>query len=526
MATHPQHFLHGSQQPNNPGNYRSLVNSDRMPPQALEIEEAVLGAIMLERDALPNVVDILRPEVFYLPAHQEIYNAMMELFQNSNPIDILTLKNQLQYRGTLEEAGGSAYVTELSSKVASAANIEYHATLLVQKHIKREVINICSKLQREAYQDTTDPLELLDMAEQELYSLSGDNLRREAQSMERLTLQTINHLEELRNREESITGIPTGFATLDEMTSGWQRSDLIIIAARPSMGKTAFMLSVARNAAMLENRPVLLFSLEMGAQQLALRLMCAEAELDNSRVRNGQMEGYEWEQLTDRIGDLSKAPIYIDDTPGLSIYDMRAKCRRFKAEKGIDMIIVDYLQLMQGTGRNNNTNREQEISGISRSLKMLAKELDVPVIALSQLSRKVEDRGSDKRPMLSDLRESGAIEQDADVVMFIYRPEFYNFMTDAEGNSTEGVAEIIVGKHRNGPVGTAQLQFIKQYGKFTDLQPGLESGFSMLQQQSAAPSGGGNTVRLPSKMNDTQDEEDNWPSPGGGDNPGDGPFPF
>jgi len=477
----------------------------KLPPHNLEIEEAVLGAIMLEKDALAKVVDLLRPEVFYRRSHQLMYEAIIALFDDSKPIDVITVVEQLRSMGKLEEVGNAYAVSALTANVANAANIEYHAHLVVEKYIQRELINVCSGLQKKAYEDGHDVFDLLDEAEQSLYNLSGDNLRREAQSMEQLTLKTIAHLEELKDRGTGVTGISTGYEHLDELTSGWQKSDFVIIAARPAMGKTAFVLSVAKNAAKDQGKPVLFFSLEMSATQLAQRLIVSEAMLNAQKVRTGNLENYEWEQLTTKISDLSKSPLYIDDTPGLSINDLRSKCRRMKSEKGISMVIIDYLQLMSGGVKTNS--REQEIAKISRSLKMLAKELDLPVIALSQLNRSTEVRGGDKRPMLSDLRESGSIEQDADMVMFLYRPEYYDQLVDEEGNSTEGICEVIIGKQRNGPVDTVKLQFHKQYGRFEDnnSSPSYGQGFSY--EQSGFDTGN----LLPSRMNEAQEDDFNAP---------------
>jgi len=484
------------------GNERPAANplGGKLPPQALEIEEAVLGALMLEKDALSKVVDSLHAEVFYKPAHQTVFEAILTLFQASEPVDILTVTEQLRRMGKLELAGGAFLVSELTSRVASAANIEYHAHILLQKYLQRELIQTCDIVMKESFEDTTDVFDLLDKAEQALYQLSSNNLRRETQSMEQLSFKTLKMLEELKDKTDGVTGITTGFRRLDELTAGWQRSDLVIIAARPAMGKTAFVLTVARNAALIAKKPVALFSLEMSAVQLVQRLICSEAELDAQKVRTGSLEAHEWAQLNARIGALSKAPIHIDDTPGLTVHDLRAKCRRLKSERGIEMIIIDYLQLMDGDQRRNS-NREQEISAISRALKKLAKELDVPVIALSQLSRAVETRGGDKRPMLSDLRESGAIEQDADMVMFLYRPEYYGLTETETGDSTAGLCEIIIGKQRNGPTDTAELTFVNRYGKFLN-----RDGYT---PPSAGGQSAGGAITMGSKMN----SDDDKPSP-------------
>ncbi|MDX2285521.1 MAG: replicative DNA helicase [Bacteroidia bacterium] len=470
----------------------------KLPPQALDMEEAVLGALLLEKDALHRIMDILQPEMFYKDANKIIFEVILGLFQQSEPIDILTVKHALRQSGQLEKVNGAFYLTELTARVASAANIEYHARIIAEKFILRQLIKVSDEVIKDAYDETTDVFELLDKTEQRLFEISETNLRRNYVGMSELVLRTLERLEEMRSKSSSVTGVPSGIAELDQITAGFQRTDLIIVAARPAMGKTAFTLTLARNAAQRFNAPVALFSLEMAAVQLTQRLLCAEAELDAQKVRTGQLADYEWKQLVTRIGSLSKSPIFIDDTPALTIWDLRAKCRRLKAEKGIQMVIIDYLQLMTGQASKGG-NREQEIAGISRALKEIAKELDVVMIALSQLSRAVEARGGDKRPVLSDLRESGSIEQDADVVMFLYRPEYYGFETDDDGNSTAGLAELIIAKQRNGPTGTVRAQFIAKYGKFADWQSGGAADFG------GADSLGGNTITLPSRMNKDAD---------------------
>lgn len=475
----------------------------RIPPQAVEMEQAVLGALMLEKDALTKIIDVIRPEMFYKDAHREIYEGIYTLFQNSEPVDILTVKNFLSLGGKLEMAGGVYYLTELTAKVASAANIEYHARVIAQKFLLRELIKIGDGIANDAYNETTDVFDLLDKTEQDLFALSETNLRRNYLPMSDLVISTLKRLEEMKGTESGVTGVATGLHALDQMTSGFQPSDLIICAARPAMGKTAFTLSLMRNSAVVYGVGVAFFSLEMAATQLVQRLICGEAEIDAQKVRTGRLERYEWEQLNSRIGSLSKAPIFIDDTPALSIMDLRAKARRLKAEKNIGMIIIDYLQLMTGN-TSKGGNREQEIAGISRSLKELAKEINVPIIALSQLSRAVETRGGDKKPMLSDLRESGSIEQDADMVMFLYRPEYYGLTTYEDGTSTHQVAEVIIAKQRNGPVGDVRLQFINKFAKFTNLSDSSNEAnlrqFNMGNEQQ----GNSGTITMPSKMNDME----------------------
>ena len=451
------------------GNDLSNYVFGKVQPQALPLEEAVLGAIMLDKDALPIVLDIIRSESFYSDGHQLIYKAMLRLFEKSQPVDLLTVTEELKKSGDLETAGGPYYLVELTNRVASAANIEFHARIISQKHIQRELIAVSTKIIRDAYEDTTDVFQLLDDAEQGLFSITQQNLSRGYESMGTLASRALKALEELSEKEDGLTGVPTGFTDLDRLTSGWQQSDLIIVAARPGMGKTSFTLALARNAALDFNKGVALFSLEMSNVQLVQRLISMEAEIQGSKLRSGQLEEYEWQQLHSAIEKMSEAPIFIDDTPGINVFELRAKCRRLKMQHDIQLVIIDYLQLMTGGPESKNGNREQEISQISRALKGLAKELNVPVIALSQLSRAVETRGGTKRPQLSDLRESGAIEQDADIVSFIYRPEYYQILEDEEGQSLKGVSEIIIAKHRNGALKTVKLKFTDQFAKFSDL---------------------------------------------------------
>ncbi len=440
----------------------------KLPPQAIPLEEAVLGALMLDKDALPVVIDVLQSESFYSDAHKAIYKAMLNLFERSQPVDMLTVTEELKKAGDLEKIGGAYYLVELTNRVASAANIEYHARIIAQKHIQRELIRVSTKTIKDAFEETTDVFQLLDEAEQGLFSITQQNLSRGYEGMSSLLSQFQKKMEELTTREDGLTGVPTGFTDLDRLTSGWQGSDLIIVAARPGMGKTSFTLALAKNAAMDFQKPVALFSLEMSNVQLVQRLISLEAEIPGTKMRNGNLEDYEWQQLHSAIEKMSEVPIFIDDTPGINIFELRAKCRRLKMQHDIQMIVIDYLQLMTGKS-DKGGNREQEISGISRALKGLAKELNVPVIALSQLSRAVESRGGSKRPMLSDLRESGAIEQDADIVSFIYRPEYYGILEDEEGTSLKGTAEIIVAKHRNGALETVKLKWIDTFAKFDNM---------------------------------------------------------
>ncbi|HMB92116.1 MAG TPA: replicative DNA helicase [Rhodothermales bacterium] len=445
--------------------------SGRVPPQATDVEQSVLGAMLIEREAIPRAIEILSADAFYTGKHQKIYTAMLSLFERGNPVDLITLSDELKRRGELDDVGGAYYLTELTTQVASAANVEYHARIIAEKSLLRKLIETMTGLVGQAYDPSADAFELLDEAEGDIFRISETNLRKAATSMNEVLKDTLAHLESIHGREGGITGVPSGFSRLDEMTGGWQKSDLIIIAARPSMGKTAFSLAAARNAALHPEHAtgVAIFSLEMSSQQLAQRLLTSEARVNAQAARTGRLSEDDWPRLARAAGRLSAAPIFIDDTPGLGILELRAKCRRLKAEHDIGLVIVDYLQLMHGTVGGRNSNREQEIAQISRSLKSLAKELNVPVVALSQLSRAVETRGGDKRPQLSDLRESGSIEQDADVVAFIYRAERYGITVDENGNSTEGLGEIIIGKQRNGPIGDVTLAFVHQFARFENL---------------------------------------------------------
>jgi len=467
---------------------------DKVQPQARDLEEVVLGGMMLDKDAVAQIIDILKPESFYVEAHQHIFRAIHTLFGKSEPVDILTVVEQLRKDGVLEAVGGPFKVTQLTNRVGSTANIEFHARIISEKFILRELISSSTTVIKDAYEETTDVFELLDRAEQNLFSITEQNLRRSYDSMNNLVSQAIKQLEELRDREEGVVGIPSGFTDLDRMTSGWQKSDLIIVAARPGMGKTAFTLSMARNMAVDFNKPIAVFSLEMSSLQLVNRLISGETGIAGDKLKRGDLQRHEWIELTTKVERLAEAPIFIDDTPAINIFELRAKCRRLKMQHDIQMIIIDYLQLMSGSSDSKGGNREQEISTISRSLKSIAKELNVPVIALSQLSRAVETRGGDKRPQLSDLRESGAIEQDADMVIFLYRPEYYGFDQDEEGNPVKGTAEIIIAKHRNGALGTIKVRFVAQNAKFENLD--------LLDGDIADLTPLGDVITLGSKMNE------------------------
>jgi replicative DNA helicase len=480
----------------------TIINLEKgkLPPQVLELEEAVLGAMMIDKKGVDDVIDILSPDAFYKDAHKHIFEAIVQLFTETQPIDLLTVSAQLKKNAKLDLAGGDFYLIQLTQKISSSAHIEFHSRIILQKFIQRSLIRISSEIIEESYDETTDVFDLLDRAESKLYEVTQGNIKRSSETAQSLVLQAKKRIEEIAG-QEGLSGVATGFEKLDKITSGWQPSDLIIIAARPAMGKTAFVLSMARNMAIDYGMPVALFSLEMASVQLITRLISSETGLSSEKLRTGKLEKHEWEQLSTKVKNLEKAPLYIDDTPSLSIFDLRAKARRLVSQHGIRIIIVDYLQLMTAGGNGKGGgNREQEISTISRNLKALAKELNVPVIALSQLSRAVETRGSSKRPLLSDLRESGAIEQDADIVSFLYRPEYYKIdeWDDDEASPTAGQAEIMIAKHRNGSIENVRLKFIGHLGKFDNLEDHS-----------------GNYDDLPSSMNqdDNPFQTKNLPSP-------------
>ncbi|UWY28366.1 replicative DNA helicase [Flavobacterium sp. TR2] len=451
----------------------TIINLEKgkLPPQALDLEEAVLGAMMIDKKGVDDVIDILQPDAFYKDAHKYIFEAILQLFTETQPIDILTVSTQLKKNGKLDLAGGDFYLIQLTQKIASSAHIEFHSRIILQKFIQRSLIRISSEIIEASYDESADVFDLLDQAESKLYEVTQGNIKRSSETAQSLVLQAKKKIEEI-SKKEGLSGVETGFHNLDKLTSGWQPSDLIIIAARPAMGKTAFVLSMARNIAIQYGHGVALFSLEMASVQLITRLISSETGLSSEKLRTGKLEAHEWTMLSTKVKDLEKAPLFIDDTPSLSIFDLRAKCRRLASQHGIKIIIIDYLQLMTAGGNaKGGGNREQEISTISRNLKALAKELNVPVIALSQLSRAVETRGSSKRPLLSDLRESGAIEQDADIVSFLYRPEYYKIeeWDDEEASPTAGQAEIMIAKHRNGGIENIRLKFLGHLGKFDNL---------------------------------------------------------
>ncbi|MCD7971466.1 MAG: replicative DNA helicase [Candidatus Azobacteroides sp.] len=442
----------------------------KLPPQARELEEAVLGALMLEKDAYYVVNDILKSDCFYETIHQQIYTAIVDLALRQEPIDMLTVTEQLRRKGILEDIGGAFYIAQLTSKVASAAHIEYHARIIAQKYLARELISFSSEVQSKAFDETNDVDDLMQEAEGKLFEISQSNVKKDVTQINPVITEAVKLIEIAARRPDGLSGLESGFHGLDKMTSGWQASDLVIIAARPAMGKTAFVLSMAKNIAVDYGNAVAVFSLEMSNVQLVNRLIVNVTEIEGKKIKDGNLEPHEWEQLNYKIKDLFDAPIYIDDTPSLSVFELRTKARRLVREHGIKIIIIDYLQLMNASGMGFGS-REQEVSMISRSLKGLAKELNIPIIALSQLNRGVESRQGNegKRPQLSDLRESGAIEQDADMVCFIHRPEYYKIYEDSNGESLLGMAEIIIAKHRNGAVGDVRLRFRSEYARFQNI---------------------------------------------------------
>ncbi len=444
----------------------------KVPPQAPELEEAVLGACMLEKDTFAQVLEIIQSEeCFYSDAHQKIYAAMRRLFDKGTPVDLLTITEELRKSNELELIGGAYYLTRLTMSVLTSAHVEAHARIVMEKFIQRELIRISGAVIGDAYEDSTDVFDLLDKAESGLYEITDKHLRKNFKSLQDVLVRTMNEIDENRKKTDDITGVPSGFASLDSLTAGWQKTDLIILAARPSVGKTAFALNLAMNAAMNAGKqfPVAVFSLEMGAGQIVKRMLAAVTEVGMESITRGKMAEHEFIQMSQRMGKLAQAKIYIDDQAALNIFELRAKARRLKQKHGIEMILIDYLQLMQASVEKGG-NREQEISKISRDLKALAKELEVPIIALSQLNRSVENRKESKVPQLSDLRESGAIEQDADLVMFLYRPEYHGITNDAMGETIEGETHIHIAKHRNGSTGMEKVRFIKEYQKFVDME--------------------------------------------------------
>lgn len=441
----------------------------KIPPQSIELEKAVLGALLISNDAIYNITDILNSDSFYLTEHQHIFSAIVKIANSNGKIDIITVANQLKFDEKLDSIGGEIYLSELTDRVATSSHIEFHARLIQQKYIQRRLIMMGASVQSKAFDEMADVEELIEYAEAELYKISDHSIKQELQTSSSLIVQSLDKLEERSRQKDAISGISSGFRSVDKITEGWQSPDLIIIAARPAMGKTAFALGLARNAAIDDNKKVAVFSLEMSSLQLSDRLLCSESEIISEKIRSGQLAPQDWQFIEKAAAILDTNNLLIDDTPAISLFELRAKCRRLKRKSGLDMVVVDYLQLMT-TGSDMKGQREQEVSYISRGLKSLAKELNIPIIALSQLNRSVESRGGNKRPQLSDLRESGAIEQDADMVVFIHRPEYYGILEDEEGVSTRGMAEIIFAKYRNGGVGTVELGFKPQIVKFHELR--------------------------------------------------------
>jgi replicative DNA helicase len=479
----------------------AMPDFGKVPPQANDMEEAVLGAIMLEKEAVITILDILKPESFYREAHQKIFKAVSDLSAREFPVDLYTVTEELRSHQELDSVGGPVYLTQLTAKVVSAANVDYHARIVAQKYIQRELIRVSTEIQTRSFDDTYDVTELLDYSENALFQIAEGNIKREVAPINVVIKEAIREIEEAGKREDALVGTPSGFTKLDRLTSGWQKAELVIIAARPSMGKTAFALSMARNMAVDHGKRVAIFSCEMSSIQLVNRLIISETDIPGDKIKNGRLNEEEWKQLDTRIKKLVQAPIFIDDTPAISIFELRAKCRRLMAQHKLDIVIVDYLQLMSGP--ENSGSREQEVSTISRSLKSIAKELNIPILALSQLNRSVEMRGGTKRPLLSDLRESGAIEQDADMVVFIHRQDKFGIPTFEDGSSTKGIAEIILAKNRNGPVDDVKLRFREEKAQFVDIDDFDMDGNTDLSSSQS--------ITLGSKMN-----HDNLRKLGGG----------
>ncbi len=484
MPTPPNNYTKNTKGKRTPKNQAPETdNLAKLHPQVPEMEKAVLGALMIEKDAYSRVCEILRPESFYEPRHQKIYAAIRQLNMEEKPVDILTVAEMLTARGDLEEIGGPYYIAQLSGMVGAATNVEYHARLIAQKFLARELISYTSNVQTKAFDATQDVDDLMQEAEGKLFEISQRNLKKDYTQIDSVIKEAYDMVHIAASRPDGLSGIASNFHALDKMTNGWQNSDLVILAARPAMGKTAFALSMAKNIAVDQTIPVAVFSLEMANVQLVNRLIVNVCEITADKIKSGQLAPYEWGQLDNKLKLLYGAPLYMDDTPQLSVYELRTKARRLVREHGVKLIMIDYLQLMNASGMSFGS-RQEEVSTISRSLKGLAKELNIPILALSQLNRGVENREGNegKRPQLSDLRESGAIEQDADMVVFIHRPEYYRIYADAQGRDLRGKAEIIIAKHRNGAVGDVLLTFKGQYARFMNVDenvvplPGEESG--------------------------------------------------
>lgn len=506
----------------------TLGTMGKVTPQAVEFEAVVLGALMLDDNAVSTILDFLSAKMFYVEAHQHIFQAIEKLFTLAQPIDLLTVTNQLRKDKMLEVVGGASYLASLTNRVTSSANIEYHARVVMEKFVVRELIHNCNEIITDSFDESNDVLDLLDRAESKIFNIVENNFKRDSKLLHQVVRSALDNLDTLRKNADSIQGVPSGIRSIDEKTGGWQKSDLIIIAGRPGMGKTSFVLSIARNTALEYNMPVALFSLEMSAEQLVHRLFSIESGVPSDHISKGNLSEDEWIKLMDSVGKLESSNLIIDDTPALSVFDLRAKCRRLKHKHNIQLIIVDYLQLMQGGNdvANKGGNREQEISLISRSLKALAKELDVPVIALAQLSRAVETRGGNKRPMLSDLRESGSIEQDADLVLFLYRPEYYKMDTfdDHDATPSAGLADVMFEKNRHGSTGNVRVRFMSQFTKFTDVDQSYFAGEDTTFNADEAIKPNLNFVVMGSSMNDELVPPADQTSPDDGFQTGDFPF--
>lgn len=485
---------------NNRAAYQKMTEAPaHIPPQALDLEEAVLGALMLEKDGIITVQEFLTADAFYSETHRIIFKAIEELSTELKPIDLLTVTEKLKQKHQLKAIGGAGFLAKLTQKVASASNLEFHSTIVAQKYVQRELIRASGEILNRSYDESEELADLLNFAEQEIFKVAEGHISKEVQNAHSIVSKTLSVIEEAMKKGGKINGVETGFSELDKLTLGWQPSDLIIIAARPSMGKTAFVLSMARNIAVNYNKGVAFFSLEMSATQLMTRLFVAESQLNGQDVRRGTLTPEQWSHLEKSVQALSEAPLFIDDTPALPVTEFRSKVRKLKAQHDIQLVVIDYLQLMAGP-KDTKGNREQEVAYISRTLKAVAKELNIPIIALSQLNRSVESNGGSKRPQLSNLRESGAIEQDADIVAFIHRPEYYGIKVLEDGvTSTENLAELIVAKHRNGAVDTIKMKFRKEYAQFSDYDlmvdgsaaGGREFGSSLDGSDSFGAMGGG-----------------------------------
>lgn len=479
----------------------------KLPPRDQDLEAAVLGAVMLEKDAYMEVSDLLVPDSFYEPAHQKIFQAITQLALEQQPIDMLTVTEELRREGTLQDVGGAVYIADLTNRVMSAANVEFHARIVAQKYLARRLITFASKIEEKAFDEANDVDDLLQEAEGSLFEISQTQLKREVTQIDSVLNQALKQMQAASNRASGLSGLPSGYADLDRVTSGWQNSDLIIVAARPAMGKTAFVLSMAKRMAVDMNIPVALFTLEMSNVQQVNRLISNACGLAGEKIKSGQLTPQEWDNLNADIQHLYGSPLYLDETPGLSITELRTKARRLVREHGVKMIMIDYLQLMNASGMKFG-NREQEVSTISRSLKALAKELNIPILALSQLSRQNESR-EDKRPMLSDLRESGAIEQDADIVCFVHRPEYYTKSSeDAQGNNIVGLTEFIIAKHRSGSTADIKLRFVHQYAKFESWDEGHRNVRNAIAGAEAIPS------RHNNRRTGSQSDAESMPLPG------------